>query len=190
MVVRDTFCLQHIPSFNGLMVFIFYPFNGDCHFFHLWILSRHNTFNSPYIQLPRRFHVSFRHTYAVSATVILNINIRSSKRAQAMSFFFLVLSSHTAWFLAIRGVQQIWIHDPRATVPVSKQSLHCHQYKLDINMPRQNAETICVKFLQKKKQKKKHKRGHLCMWGNLHSKPKASRFLLPEFENCVQGSGV
>lgn len=106
VVVRDTFCLQHIPSFNGLMVFIFYPFNGDCHFFHLWILSRHNTLNSPYIQLPRRFHVSFRHTYAVSATVILNINIRSSKRAQATSFF-LVLSSHTAWFLAVRGVQQI-----------------------------------------------------------------------------------
>lgn len=41
---------------------------------------------------------------------------------------------------------------------------------------------ICVKFGQKKKDK----RNQLFTWGNLHSQPKPTLFLPPELENCVQ----
>lgn len=51
-------------------------------------------------------------------------------------------------------------------VPVPRKSLHCHQYKLDINTPGQKSETICVKILQKKKQKEKRNiQGISCLCG-------------------------
>lgn len=53
------------------------------------------------------------------------------------------------------------------------------------NMLRQNTETILCQVFAKQ-----DKRSQLFMWGDLHSEPKPTLFLLPELENCVPGRSV